>query len=571
MNIRELENRLRENVWRALHYIGYAGYFIHHEQFTLKVSDRIYELPVVSTLSIINALVPKGTALLYGGYGAGKTTLLKILGRMLAGESLNEIEGSIIRAHPQLTEEKIVARLNLGALLKEGEEEVIWKKFVNTFWKIIDEVNRLNPQAQDILLSLLNEGIIKYFDSIVKVRNFVLYATINPGDIGTFDLGLPFLDRFGIAIPVTNPSLDSLLEITYNLDERLYDWDNTEIPTFLNKNDLLVIWGLVDSVILTEEGRLFISSLTRDLSLCIRGPKEIGSMLNDENFCRGCKFFTKNNLCNKVLVPLSVRAARDLIRYSKAMSWMLGLREVPIEIINLLAPYVIWHRLKFSENVVNNVKNKIEAAKEIVSIAFKNFMKRKGIYDTILAIQRGVDQINITQDYSQLLNEDLVYIMDIAPLIKLMIDYRYSDAVKKLNNVVMNGNPTELKNAINELKKNLPPVLMNKLERFLNRLLKRNREIIITDFKSWKSNLDHLSTELGLSHKKLRNTLNVPNFERIKINSYLIVDIKTFSSSAEAPVFIEIYGLGPIKTIYEQLKAILGLINSAKSTNEITI
>jgi MoxR-like ATPase len=72
--------------------------------------------------------------------------------------------------------------------MHKGEEEVVWRQFILNFWKIIDEVNRLTPYAQDILLSLLAEGQIKYYDSIININKFTLFATINPQDVGTFEL-----------------------------------------------------------------------------------------------------------------------------------------------------------------------------------------------------------------------------------------------------------------------------------------------------------------------------------------------------------------------------------------------
>ena len=69
-------------------------------------------------------------------------------------------------------------------------EEVIWRNFITNFWKIIDEVNRLTPYVQDILLSLLAEGSVKYYDSVINISKFSLYGTINPQDVGTFELGM---------------------------------------------------------------------------------------------------------------------------------------------------------------------------------------------------------------------------------------------------------------------------------------------------------------------------------------------------------------------------------------------
>ena len=72
--------------------------------------------------------------------------------------------------------------------MSTGEEEVVWRQFVTNFWKIIDEVNRLTPYAQNILMSLLAEGTVKYYDSILNIDKYTLYATINPQDVGTFEM-----------------------------------------------------------------------------------------------------------------------------------------------------------------------------------------------------------------------------------------------------------------------------------------------------------------------------------------------------------------------------------------------
>jgi MoxR-like ATPase len=71
--------------------------------------------------------------------------------------------------------------------MHEGVEEVVWRNFVVKFWKIIDEVNRLTPYVQDILLSLLAEGSVKFYDSVTNISKFSLYGTINPQDAGTFE------------------------------------------------------------------------------------------------------------------------------------------------------------------------------------------------------------------------------------------------------------------------------------------------------------------------------------------------------------------------------------------------
>jgi len=187
------EELLRKKVWKIINLTQANQLFVHSKNLEIKYFDEDTQkvntksLPEILSICVLNALVPNSAMILVGGHGGGKTSLTKLLGRMFTGNSLNEIENSIIRGHPQLTEEKLVGTLKLGKLMHDGEEEVVWRQFVLNFWKIIDEVNRLTPYAQDILLSLLAEGTIKYYDEIKSIDKFCLFATINPQDVGTFE------------------------------------------------------------------------------------------------------------------------------------------------------------------------------------------------------------------------------------------------------------------------------------------------------------------------------------------------------------------------------------------------
>lgn len=187
------EQSLRKKVWNTINLIQANQLFVHSENLEIKYYDEKKKknltkiLPKILSLCVLNGLVPNSAMLLVGGHGGGKTTLVKLLGRMFTGMRLDEIESSIVRGHPQLTEEKLTGTLKLGKLMKEGVEEVVWRQFIVGFWKIIDEVNRLTPYSQDILLSLLAEGQVKYYDATTTIEKYTLFATINPQDVGTFE------------------------------------------------------------------------------------------------------------------------------------------------------------------------------------------------------------------------------------------------------------------------------------------------------------------------------------------------------------------------------------------------
>ena len=350
------EDQLRKKVWKIINLTQANQLFVHYKDLSIKyltekskkVSTSI--LPEILTLCVLNALVPNSAILLVGGHGGGKTTLSKLLGRMFTAASLNDIERSIIRGHPQLTEEKLIGTLKLGKLMHDGEEEVVWRQFVTHFWKIIDEVNRLTPYAQDILLSLLAEGTIKYYDEIKTVDKYCLYATINPQDVGTFELSHPFLDRFGISIPIVMPTSHDLELILTGKDEKYSGFDELiQVPKVLTIDELMEIWYYVNKIKFDADVNNYIHAIIRDFTLCARVDKGSSENLKPSTgLCSGCHFNTNQNICNKIESILSVRVAKDLLRYSKALTWLLDLDQIDINLVTTIAPYVISHRVMYS-------------------------------------------------------------------------------------------------------------------------------------------------------------------------------------------------------------------------------
>mgnify|MGYP000999251605 CR=1 FL=1 len=302
---------------------------------------------LVETLAVVNALVDRGTMLLYGGHGGGKTTLAKYLGQIFYRFSKDEIEDCILRGHPQLTEEKILGSLDIAQLTgrkdlnKKQNIDVIWNEFVDSQWKIIDELNRLSPYAQNILLSLLAESSVKYHNESKRLPNFSLYATMNPKDEGNFIMSLPFLDRFALALPITMPNYESLSTI----GKKDKSSKQEDLSTYLKDFDLKDVQDEVRNIKYSEEAELFINFIISSYRLCDRISKESNESTSvDKELCKGCHFNAPEKVCNKIIHPLSVRVKEDLYRYGKALVWFLGDSEVEPYHIATIAPYMIWHR-----------------------------------------------------------------------------------------------------------------------------------------------------------------------------------------------------------------------------------
>lgn len=398
--------------------------FIHNDTISgLKFNLKKYEnrpVYLIETLCSINVLVNNGAILLYGGHGGGKTTLVKLLGNVMLGKSDDEIEKGILRGHPHLTEEKIVGTLNMKQLLnpdllKDGEKvEVIWSDFVTTDWKIIDELNRLSRHAQNIILSLLAEGIIKYQDTYKSISEFTLFSTMNPKDEGNIELTLPFLDRFALAVPVTMTDYSSL-SLIGKTDYKLIKRSPDKYGIF-KKNIKDIREYISTNITLNDDAEILINAIITESRICIRTNKELNSDISVEsglcNFKEECKFNSPESICNKINNPLSVRAKEDLVRYGKALAWFLGYDKVRYEHIAALAPFAIWHRSKYISDektdslsinknfsMANQIVNKLKLKYNVNEYKFKLLNSFSHLYS------KSSDELS---DFENNINDDII-------------------------------------------------------------------------------------------------------------------------------------------------------------------
>ena len=118
------------DIIQALDRLRINNLYVHNEELqgvsfkSAKLQKR--KVYLVETLAVVNALVERGTMMLFGGHGGGKTTLSKYLGQIFCQLSKEKIEDCILRGHPQLTEEKILGSLDFAQML--GKRNLLMAK-----------------------------------------------------------------------------------------------------------------------------------------------------------------------------------------------------------------------------------------------------------------------------------------------------------------------------------------------------------------------------------------------------------------------------------------------------------
>jgi MoxR-like ATPase len=547
--------KLRELVLHVISTVESRGLFVHSSDLEIRYNDpnskkqsvKIARFPLIVGSCVLNALVPRSAMLLIGGHGGGKTTLVKLLGRMMTGRSLESIEDGILRGNPMLTEEKMVATLKPGPLMKEGVEVVVWRRFVTDFWKIIDEVNRLTPHAQNILLSLLAEGEVKYYDEIKRCEEYCLYATLNPADAGTFDMGPPFLDRFGMAVPITMPTVNDLELILAARDERLFGFDELwQVPPVLTEEKLLTIWNLADKVFVSNEASEFMRSVVREFGACIRVDKSQSSGYTVETgLCDGCHFDTAKSICNKVIVPLSVRAAKDLNRYSKAAAWLVGAQEVTVEIVKSLAPLVFWHRTRL-------VRDELERSPyygdvyayitHLVELAASRFAQRAPAIAIMDKLKQGQETKDAMDELKEMAKSDLLVLLDYTSFAKELGRSGYAKTVTNIEKGIKDRDVQQLTKIYDDLLVDTEfpnrSMLLKQVSDALHRLTLT--QFAIT-FEQWQDLWTTISLQFPKLTSVLKDTLTPPKRKIVRTDGLTVV-IYTTGDSPDSAVFLEISG-----------------------------
>jgi len=401
---------MREDIRRLYDLV--RRFYIGDEVF--EVGDNRYE--PIALFGIITCLLG-GKELVFGEYGSGKTTSSERIASLLFGLPLEFVQAVTIHGHPEQTEEKIKATLDLGALEKEGKEVVKWKACVFSPVLIVDEINRLPVGKQNMLLNEVDRNVWSYRgETIVFNTPKTFFATVNYRDLGTTEIIPPLLDRFDIAVEVSRIHpirkrvirrgiVDDVLRDSALAEEMLnYIHENNEsckakdvLKFITEKSDkfkcvleerfkkegfnveipksyeLEKIRREIEDTEVEEEVELFLDFIGQEVYCQLSTKKDFSK-------CDGCHYV--NYICSDIYA-ISNRAEISLIRYAKALAWI---EEKEVGLVHVLAlmPYVLWHRCEISYKKIAEVKDiekdccdELYAVKEAIYDAFRRWEEHK--------------------------------------------------------------------------------------------------------------------------------------------------------------------------------------------------
>ena len=371
----------------------------------------------------ILAYLIRENVLLLGEYGSGKTTIAEILGSLLAGFPISAILQAEVRASPDITEEKIIARVDIGELNK-GNEKVIWAAFVKSPVHVVDELPRMPEIRQSLLLEGMRTGVWTYLGQLLRTNRTTLFATANWEEFGggSFDLSPALRDRFAVGIEAgyAGPSISSEISefraeerardlgLDYSAPEAMrllagpYDPDALEalsadfkanltkqgIPTLLLDQQE----EAEDEILklpFASDAKIYFQMLVSSLNFCfLTGEKRsarFGTGVTRRDCPSDCLF--SDTACSRIVSGGSRRKERAIRKMAQALAWFLGDPAVEVSHLVAVAPFCLWHRSEFGSSFLSALQHEprtmplqLEAARRWATQLQEEFEDRRDVF-----------------------------------------------------------------------------------------------------------------------------------------------------------------------------------------------
>jgi MoxR-like ATPase len=352
-------------------------YLIGENYFVDPLEERVGGKKVKhwNVLMGVFTYIGRKNAILRGNPGTGKTTFASVISSVISGLPFDLFDTQKIQGHPDQTKDTMLARADLGRLAEEG---VVWQPVLYLPSIIIDEINRLPPGKQSILLEFVRTGTVEHLGKYFSRNKPAFFATENFNGPGTYPLPSPQLDRFDISLEfqpgpayiqdlilkanskinrdlkdpaVTKEIVTYLLSKDRSIEEKL-EYLNKKSRELRNKRTNLPSIECLDEDMLdyvynleyTPDAITFLSCIWEEINT----TKLYGT--NRRSDPRDYSQHNKVFASSKVNEGISPRFWSSIKYYAGMLALYLGDEKVDIEHVQTVAPYVLSHRLEFTDD-----------------------------------------------------------------------------------------------------------------------------------------------------------------------------------------------------------------------------
>lgn len=365
-----LDEKLRQAYfWIVNHAIISPHYDIEYNdappaRFTFGDSRCQVTLPSAQSYSsfvllpLLNFAVRR-RCLLVGGPGRGKTASAILMG-LLGGYSLREVRRSIQHGQPQMTISDLLGNPLPADLLgaqSMADIRISWRQWLSMRVKIIDEYNRIPTRTQSALLTVLADNYAEILDHIYECPDAAWYLTAND-DVGggTYPVIEALRDRIDVVVHALHFNTRFLSDLLVRIEEGISPeevvppqivFTQAEMDRLVSEILAVKIPGplrrrlefFASQFEFLEDAAVQMEYKTKD-TWKLAGA-DAGSGPPDS---RGGTDKLKD-LGTQTRNGLSVRALLSVLSFTKAMAYFRGSREVGLEDLRQILPFVLHDKL----------------------------------------------------------------------------------------------------------------------------------------------------------------------------------------------------------------------------------